>query len=158
MAVRAGRGPGERLDAPRWHWPRVRWPGVARGATAAALVILAAGVLLTPAAPSPPDDVGRRCAASRPPDTPPAGTVGFPLRLADPAVLAVLQPGHRVDVLAPPREGLAADLVAADVLVLRTVAGGAGAAVVYLAARPDQARTLASLPAETPVSVTVRAP
>jgi len=159
MALRYRHGDsGERLDPPPRRWPRLRWSGAARGAAAAALVVLAAVVLLTPATPTPAGDRDRPCTAPRLPGTPPRGTVGFPLRLADPAVLTVLRPGHRVDVLAPPRDGLAADLVAADVLVLQTVAGDSGTAVVYLAARPDQARTLASVAVDLPVSVTVRAP
>lgn len=145
----------ERLDAPRWRRPTLRWPGAARGPAVAALLLLAAVIALTPA---PGGDPGSRCAAPTACDTPPSGTVGYPLRLSDAAVLAVLRRGHRVDVLAPPRDGLAADLVAADLLVLRTVRGDAGGAVVYLAARPDQARALAGLAADVPVSVTVRAP
>ena len=123
-------------------------------AVVAALLVLAAGVLLIDDPAAGPAS----CTPPRIPNLPPAGTVGFPLRLADPNVIAVLRPGQRVDVLAPPEEGAPAVVVATDLAVLRTLTGSDQGAIVYLAARSAQARALASLSPDLPVSVTVRAP
>ncbi|GAA3391396.1 hypothetical protein [Cryptosporangium minutisporangium] len=89
---------------------------------------------------------------------PPPGTVGFPLRLTDPAVLAVVHPGERVDVLVR-AEGGTAHVVAADLPVLRSVGTAAGPdGVLYLAVSPAQATVLAAIGPDAQVSVTVRSP
>jgi hypothetical protein len=130
-----------------------------RSGAAAALLVLAAGVLYAdPPTSRPGGSRSVDCAPATVPDTPPAGMVGFPLHLSAPAALAVVHAGHRVDVLAPPAGGAPAAVVAADLRVLRVVTGEAGDGVLYLAARPDQATALAGLAPDTPVSVTVRAP
>ncbi len=145
----------ERLDAPRL-WRRPRTAGLLRMSAVTALLLLAAGVVV--AGPSLGTTPGSRPVCAALPDTPPAGTVGFPLRLPEPAVAAVLHRGHRVDVLAPPKDGAPAVVVAADLLVLRAAVGSsAGGAVLYLAANPEQANALAGLHPDIPVSVTVRA-
>ena len=89
---------------------------------------------------------------------PPPGAVGFPLRLTDPAVLAVVRAGQRVDVLVR-GEANRTTVVASDVAVLC----GAGLAaepdgVLYLAVSSAQARALAAIGPGNPVSVTVRSP
>jgi hypothetical protein len=147
----------ERLDAPRWRWPRVRRSGLLRGGAATALLLLAAGVLYAEPSPPPASRPGS-CTPAALPDTPPAGMVGFPLRLAGAAALAVVHAGHRVDVLAPADGGGPAAVVAANLRVLRVVGGETGDGVLYLAARPEQASALAGIAPDVPVSVTVRAP
>lgn len=89
---------------------------------------------------------------------PPPGAVGFPLRLPDPAVLAVVHAGQRVDVLVR-SDGGTADVVAADLAVLCSV-GTAGEpdGVLYLAVSPAQAAALAAIGPGARFSVTVRSP
>ena len=84
--------------------------------------------------------------------------MGFPLRLPDPAVLAVVHAGQRVDVLVR-SDGGTADVVAADLAVL-CAAGTAGEpdGVLYLAVSPAQAAALAAIGPGARLSVTVRAP
>lgn len=163
----------ERLGAPRSWLPRWRPRGLFRLGVVCALLLTAAAVLLLdprdPARQPPvaqrgrPSTTSSPCAA--PTGGPPRGTVGFPLRLADSAVLAVVSAGSRVDVLAlgdapevPAGTG-AATVVAADLPVLRTVGTAGGAdGVLYLAASPAQAAALAAIGTSAKVSVTVRSP
>lgn len=93
----------------------------------------------------------------------PAGTVGLPVRLAEPAAVAVLRPGARVDLLAAPAPGhrptgTEPALVASDALVLDVVAGSAtdGSAALYLALPPEQARRAVGLPEGSRFAVVVR--
>lgn len=84
----------------------------------------------------------------------PAGTVGVPVRIAEPALLAVVRPGARVDLLQVPASAgsrsPAPVVMAAGALVLDVVhAGGTldGAGALYLALPPDQAhRVVAAAP------------
>jgi hypothetical protein len=89
----------------------------------------------------------------------PPGTVGLPVRLAEPAVLALVQPGDRVDLLAasgtsptptPAREPA---LQARDALVLGVVAADGA---VLLALTPERARAIVGLPDGTRFGVIVR--
>lgn len=90
----------------------------------------------------------------------PAGTVGVPVRLAEPAALAVLRPGLRVDLLVAPAGGRPGEtsLLAGRALVLDVVGAGAtdGSAAVYLALRPDQAQRVVGQPDGSRFAVVVR--
>ncbi|MGC1212455.1 MAG: flagellar biosynthesis protein FlgA [Micromonospora sp.] len=154
----------------------VRWRGMPRGGTllraglVAVLLGLAAAVLQTPAgcppgagrvtpAPTPSTSPG----ASAPPDSAlplPSGLVGVPVRLAEPAALAVLRPGARVDLLVVPAGGAAAEavLLASQALVLDVVGAEAvdGSSALYLALRPEQAERAVGLPEGSRFAVVVR--
>ncbi|NYF56762.1 flagellar biosynthesis protein FlgA [Micromonospora purpureochromogenes] len=90
----------------------------------------------------------------------PSGSVGVPVRLAEPAALAVLRPGARVDLLVVPagRTPVEAALVASGALVLDVVGGDAadGSSAVYLALRPDQAQRAVGQPEGSRFAVVVR--
>ncbi|MFG3600499.1 flagellar biosynthesis protein FlgA [Micromonospora chersina] len=90
----------------------------------------------------------------------PAGAVGVPIRLAEPAALAVLRPGARVDLLVVPAgRATAATLLAPRALVLDVVgAAGAvdGSSALYLALRPEQAQRAVGLPEGSRFAVVVR--
>ncbi|MFI9644318.1 flagellar biosynthesis protein FlgA [Micromonospora sp. NPDC051925] len=90
----------------------------------------------------------------------PSGFVGVPVRLAEPAALAVLRPGARVDLLVVPAGRTTGEtiLLAADALVLDVVGGGAadGSSALYLAVRPDQAQRSVGQPEGSRFSVVVR--
>jgi hypothetical protein len=96
----------------------------------------------------------------------PAGTVGVPIRLAEPAALAVVRPGARVDLLAVPATGDPAalrstepDLIAARALVLDVVTVDATVATptaLYLALSPEQAQRAIAVPDGTRFAITVR--
>jgi hypothetical protein len=79
----------------------------------------------------------------------PSDTVGVPVRLADPAALALVRPGDRVDLLV---SGRRPTVVATDALVL-AVALDDGA--LLLALGPAQARKTASAPPGAAFSVIV---
>ncbi|SCE72431.1 flagellar biosynthesis protein FlgA [Micromonospora chokoriensis] len=90
----------------------------------------------------------------------PSGAVGVPIRLAEPAALAVARPGTRVDLLAatPDRAGTEAALLAQAALVLDVLGADAtdGSTALYLALRPDQAQRAVGLPEGTRFAVVVR--
>ncbi|MFF5174262.1 flagellar biosynthesis protein FlgA [Micromonospora sp. NPDC000089] len=90
----------------------------------------------------------------------PAGAVGLPVRLAEPAALAVLRPGARVDLLVVPagRTAAEATLLAAGAQVLDVLGGDGtdGSAALYLALRPDQARRAVGQPEGSRFAVVVR--
>lgn len=85
----------------------------------------------------------------------------MPVRLAEPAALAVLRPGARVDLLVVPAGAVAEEptLLAARALVLDVV-GAAGAAdgssALYLALRPEQAQRAVGAPEGSRFAVVVR--
>lgn len=81
----------------------------------------------------------------------PPGTVGVPVRLADPAALALVRPGDRVDLLVAGRQP---GVHATDALVL-AVALDEGA--LLLALGPAQARKTATAPPTTAFTIIVRA-
>ncbi|MET7668897.1 flagellar biosynthesis protein FlgA [Micromonospora luteifusca] len=90
----------------------------------------------------------------------PSGAVGLPVRLAEPATLAVVRPGARVDLLsaAPDGVGTEATLLAPAALVLDVLGAGAtdGSSALYLALRPDQAQRAVGLPEGTRFAIVVR--
>lgn len=103
--------------------------------------------------------------AGRPPATPaltpalPAGTVGVPVRMADPAVLAVVRSGARVDLMLVPAAGNAPPtMLAGAALVLDVVhpdpVDGSGA--LYLALTPEQAQHVVAAPPDARFAVVVR--
>jgi Flp pilus assembly protein CpaB len=91
---------------------------------------------------------------------PAGGEVAVPVRVAEPAVAALLRPGDRVDVLAAsPEGGDAARTVVGDVVVLAVPAlGDAGldGALVVLAATTRGASRLAAAAVTDRLSVAVR--
>jgi len=158
-------------------WPPHRGGGpVLRWALVAALLVLAAGVLyLRQPQPTCPDPAETPLAAASGPASGaptdgarlplPAGAVGVPIRLAEPASVAVVRPGVRVDLLAVPAAGGSARtpepaLVAARVLVLDVLEAGptdGGATALYLALQPDQAHRAIGMPDPTRFAIIVRA-
>ncbi|WBB65129.1 hypothetical protein [Micromonospora sp. WMMD812] len=90
----------------------------------------------------------------------PAGAVGVPVRLAEPAALAVVRRGARVDLLAVPAGGRPAEasLLATRALVLDVVGAGAtdGSSALYLALAPDQAQRTVGQPEGSRFAVVVR--
>ena len=151
----------------------------------AVLLGLAAAVLRTPAGcPPEPPTPGSGPSGSAPPGSAPSGpsagtgatasadapsagplplpdgSVGVPIRLAEPAALAVLRPGARVDLLVVPAGGSPdPTLLAPRALVLDVVgAGGAvdGSSALYLALPPEQARRAVGLPEGSRFAVVVR--
>ncbi len=104
------------------------------------------------AAPAPSVDASGRLAV-------PPGAVGVPVRLTEPAVLALVHPRDRVDLLAAgstspaPASSREPALQARDALVLGVV-GADGA--VLLALSPGQARAIVGMPDGTRFGVIVR--
>ncbi|MGI5145764.1 flagellar biosynthesis protein FlgA [Plantactinospora sp. CA-294935] len=94
----------------------------------------------------------------------PAGTVGVPIRLAEPAALTVARPGVRVDLLAAPGGDQAGreprpTVLATRVLVLDVLGPGqtdGAASAIYLALRPDQAHRAVGMPESTRFAIIVR--
>ncbi|SCL36545.1 hypothetical protein GA0074692_4380 [Micromonospora pallida] len=89
----------------------------------------------------------------------PAGTVGLPVRLAEPAALAVVRPGDRVDLLAVPATGpVTTVLVASRALVLDVVGADEldGSSALYLALAPPQAERAVGQPEGSRFAVIVR--
>lgn len=81
----------------------------------------------------------------------PPGTVGVPVRLADPAALALVRPGDRVDLLVA---GRPPGVHATDALVLAVALDEGG---LLLALGPAQARKTATAPPTTAFTIIVRA-
>ncbi|GLY26578.1 flagellar biosynthesis protein FlgA [Micromonospora sp. NBRC 101691] len=137
-------------------------PGGAPAATATAPTVPA------PAASSPesaPPVVADAESGERADDRPggalplPGGTVGVPVRLAEPAALAVVRPGSRVDLLALPAAGPATTvLLASRALVLDVVGAGDldGSSALYLALAPPQAERVVGQPEGSRFAVIVR--
>ncbi|BCB80069.1 hypothetical protein GCM10022251_07530 [Phytohabitans flavus] len=106
----------------------------------------------TAAAPAPSVDASGRLAV-------PPGAVGVPVRLTEPAVLALVHPGDRVDLLAagsatpPASPSRDSTLLARDALVLGVV-GADGA--ILLGLDPERARSIVGLPEGTRFGVMVR--
>ncbi|MEU4570545.1 flagellar biosynthesis protein FlgA [Micromonospora sp. NPDC023956] len=89
----------------------------------------------------------------------PGGTVGVPVRLAEPAALAVVRPGSRVDLLALPATGPGTTvLLASRALVLAVVGAGEldGSSALYLALPPPQAERVVGQPEGSRFAVLVR--
>ncbi|MEV4630749.1 flagellar biosynthesis protein FlgA [Micromonospora sp. NPDC049523] len=107
--------------------------------------------------PGAPDDPPSAAGAALPL---PAGTVGVPIRLAEPAALTVVRPGTRVDLLAT--DGVRSTgpaLVAARALVLGVLAADPtvdGPGALYLALPPGEAHRAVALPDGTRFAVVIR--
>ena len=88
----------------------------------------------------------------------PSGSVGVPVRLAEPAALAVLSPGSRVDLLVVPEESAEVTLLASRALVLDVVGADQvdGSSALYLALPPEQAQRTIGMPAGSRFAVVVR--
>ncbi|HEX6969793.1 MAG TPA: flagellar biosynthesis protein FlgA [Micromonosporaceae bacterium] len=116
-------------------------------APAAGTAALAAGTAAPVQSAGPP---------SRPPV--PSGLVGLAVRLAEPAALAVVRPGARVDLLAAD-DGRRPRLIASNALVLDVLGTGPsdeGYFALYLALRPEQARAAVALPQDARFTILVR--
>ncbi|MGS2614102.1 hypothetical protein ACVCAH_06160 [Micromonospora sp. LZ34] len=111
-----------------------------------------------PGGPGPWGDEGAAPGGRPAPLPVPSGAVGVPVRLAEPAALAVLRPGARVDLLAVPAAGGAGTLLASRALVLDVVGADAldAGAALYLALPPDQARRAVSQPEGSRFAIVVR--
>jgi hypothetical protein len=132
-----------------------------RLAIAAGLLLTAAGVLYAggdpgSADPAPPLATGRPEPATEPDGRLPIpdGMVGVPVTPGDPASLAMLHPGDRVDLLA---------VAAAGGGGAERLAGGApvlavdhSAAALLLALTPEQGQAVVSAPAGTRFAILVR--
>ncbi|MFD6610495.1 flagellar biosynthesis protein FlgA [Micromonospora chalcea] len=148
----------------------VRWRGLPQRRTllrvtlVAVLLGLAAAVLQTPPSCQPGAPPAASTApAGTPPGGPralPAGAVGVPIRLAEPAALAVLRPGARVDLLVVPAGGSADPMLLAPRALVLDVVGATGAvdgsSALYLALPPEQARRAVGLPEGSRFAVVVR--
>ncbi|MGB2568114.1 flagellar biosynthesis protein FlgA [Micromonospora citrea] len=145
-------------------------PGPAAPGTSATAPVRPSGVTVTEAgertaggAPTagPAAGGGTGVGGGRPGALPlPSGAVGVPVRLAEPAALAVLRPGARVDLLVVPAgpTGVEAVPLASGALVLDVVGGdsGDGSSALYLALGPDQARRTVGQPEGSRFTVVVR--
>lgn len=119
----------------------------------------------SPDDPAPPNEAAPPDGAAPPGPTGrlplPAGAVGVPVRLTEPAALAFVSPGSRVDLLVVPATSAGAGqprLLASDALVLDVVSPEAtdGSAAAYLALQPDQAHRTVSTPADARFAIVVR--
>lgn len=180
----------ERLDPVRPRAPRPR-SLLRHTATAALLALAAAVLLLDPALPSQtsaecrgrpttsptasaPSEDGRRADERRSPPVP-AGMVGVPIQLAEPATAAVARPGDRVDVIArverpaagtpddPPGDsaspGQTEIVLATAALVLAVDSHperSPDEGIVYLAMRKAEAQRVARTAPDVAIGITVR--
>jgi hypothetical protein len=158
--------PADRLD-PVGRLRLPRRPTLVRAVLVAGLLLTAAGVLYAGGdPPAPPAPAAERAEpapgpgratpdqprpAEGPPAGPqrlpiPAGRVGVPVSLGDPARVAVLRPGDRVDLLAVPTAG-------GDPVPLATgspvLAVDHAAAILLLGLTPEQGRAVLATPAAT---------
>ena len=87
----------------------------------------------------------------------PAGLAGISVRLADPAVVAVLRPGTRIDL-----HGDTPAHTVTDAMVLSALTGDSfdepGAAALFVAVPPPTAAQVSSLPVSAVFRVIVRSP
>jgi hypothetical protein len=140
----------ERLDPVRWRRPsrgtllRLVSVAVLLLTAAAVLWVKPTGCVPTEATPQPSSSSARPASSSVPAGTArpiPPGSVGVPVRLADPTALAVVRPGNRVDLLRLDGDRDKTTAVASAALVLDVtgaddpVTGG-----LLLALDPDAAR------------------
>jgi hypothetical protein len=152
-----------RLDPVRWRRPGrsalLRWTAVAvLLGTAAAAGYARDPARCTPAMPSPATAEPSAGAPSGPP-TPlevPRGSVGVPVRLAEPAALALLHPGDRVDLMASASDG--PRRVATNALVLNVHPADDPGAGLFLAVTADEAHHTVDAPPDTRLAVLVRPP
>jgi hypothetical protein len=148
-----------RLDPVRWRQPGRA--GLVRLGVVALLLAMAAAMANVqepqscPPASGPPAPAASpvRADATRP--KVPAGAVGVPVRLGEPAALAMVQPGDRVDLLAV-RADATTRAVASDALVLSVGAADDPSAGLFLALHPAEARKAVGAPADARFAVLVR--
>lgn len=169
MRTRARRRPAPEPDLRPARWPPhwLRRATLLRFAAIGALLAVAAAILWS-AEPAPvcaPVTAAGDSPAPTPSATPvlPAGTVGVPVRLADPAALTAVRPGARVDLLAVPpvgeqRAATEPLLLAGRALVLDVLSGDAGeiGAALYLALKPAQAQATIAQPEGSRFAIVVR--
>lgn len=111
---------------------------------------------------SGPASAGSKDASSGAGPALPAGTVGVPVRITEPATLAVVRPGARIDLmLVPAADGRAPmpTVVAAGALVLDVVGADGtldGRGALYLALSPEQAHRVVAAPPEARFAFVVR--
>ena len=150
-----------RLDPVRWRRPSRGL--LLRLAAVVALLVTAAAVSRSrppscaPAASSRSSPTPPAAAASprKPTSAVPAGSVGVPVRLADPTALAMVHPGNRVDLLRLDDPG-AGTTVASDALVLSvTGADDPATGALLLALPPEEARQ-ASAPGAHGYAILIR--
>jgi len=161
----------EDLRPARWppHW--LRRATMLRLAAVGALLAVAAAILWSaePASPCAPATASTDGPSPSPSVSPsatltlPAGTVGVPVRLADPAALTAVRPGARVDLLAVPPAGVQKPggeplLLAGRALVLDVLTGDAGeiGSALYLALKPAQAQATIAQPEGSRFAIVVR--
>jgi hypothetical protein len=90
--------------------------------------------------PGRPSATGATAAQGRGRPGVPVGTVGVPIRLAEPTALGLVHPGDRVDLLRPGDTGAPAAVLATSALVLDvTDAADPATAGLLLALTPAQA-------------------
>lgn len=163
MAARYGRRDRDSLRPVRWQL-RPRRVTALRATMVTLLLTVAAGVLYagepTTCSTRPTSDPPAAAIAEQPAAKGralPAGTVGVPITLAEPAALTVVRPGARVDLLAVPPEPTEPLLVASEVLVLEVLPdAGSGAGALYLALRPTQAQRAVGQPPGSRFAVVIR--
>lgn len=145
--------------ARRWSLPARRT--LLRAVLVTALLGLAAGLLYLDPPPAAPSSCLAPSAAASQAATPsstagrlpvPAGLVGLPVALAEPAAAAVVHPGDRVDLVAGSGAG---QPLARDALVLGAV-GADPAPVLYLAMNEVQAKAVLRVGSEIRFNVIVR--
>jgi hypothetical protein len=79
----------------------------------------------------------------------PPGSIGVPIRLAEPTALKLLRPGDRVDVFRVPETGVSPQAVATAALVLSvTGAEDPTAGGLLLALAPAEARRTVTTPGD----------
>jgi hypothetical protein len=153
----ASRDSGDgRLDPVRWHRP-------ARGtllrlAAVAILLVTAAAVSWSPAQPCarqtgaaavPPPVTSAAAAPPSQATTPgvPSGSLGVPIRLADPTALTLVRPGNRVDLLRVDEQGTPSAIAAAALVLKVTGATDPTAGGLLLALTPAEAQRAVTTPA-----------
>jgi hypothetical protein len=153
-ALRGGGGREARLDPVRWRRPgrsALLRSAVVTVLVATAAVLMWAGpgtggassplVAASPVRPSP--------AAAQSPGRPavPAGSIGVPIRLAEPTALRLIHPGDHVDVFRVPETGESPQAIATAALVLGvTGAEDPTSGGLLLALTPAEARRTVTAP------------
>ena len=154
-----------RLDPVRWRRPG-RGVLIRLSAVAALLVTAAAVIWSQPQTCAPPPTAGRSArpatrssagsttgahpnatSSARASPGVPLGSVGVPVRLAEPAALRLVHPGDRVDLLRVDESGGGTTSVAAAALVLGvTGADDPTAGGLLLALKPEEAHRAVATP------------
>jgi hypothetical protein len=150
MAGRGRKQAEPRLDPVRWRRPSRGT--LLRLATVAALLATAAAVSWSGSPPpetcvSPPAPSAAASAAA-PGQTPavPPGSVGVPVRLAEPTALTLVRPGDRVDLLSVDQGGGTTAVAAAALVLGVTGADDPTAGGLLVALDPGEARRAIAAP------------